>query len=196
MVQATDSIPEKQLIVGVRAAFAAGNDPRGQAQAIADHLRIAFAEGWPGNSASLGDGYGAFLIHADDELGHPQAGFRIFAYRNGPQPESSQAPHDHGPCFVVYGVAKGSNIQTRYAWRYDLDTTKAPTLEKTQEILQNPGQASYFLPGEIHSTQSSQTDETVYVRITSQDLDEVWRHRYHLEHNTSRAFISGTSPAK
>ncbi|MDA1035549.1 MAG: hypothetical protein O3B65_01555 [Chloroflexi bacterium] len=196
MAQATDTTTEEQLIAGVQAAFAAGDDSRGQAQAIADHLRQAFVAGWPENSAKIGDGDGSFLIHADDKLGHPNAGFKIFAYRQPPQPESPQAPHDHGPCFVVYGVAEGSNVQTRYAWRYDADTTKAPTLEKTQELLQKPGEASYFLPGEIHSTQGSRTEQTVYVRITSQDLDDVWRHRYHLEHSTSRAFISGTSPGK
>ncbi len=194
MAQATDTTTEEQLIADVQSAFAQGDDARGQAQAIADHLRRAFAAGWPENSAKMGDGDGSFLIHADDKLGHPHAGFKIFAYRQGPQPESPQAPHDHGPCFVVYGVAKGSNLQTRYAWRYDEDTTKAPTLEKTQELLQQPGEASYFLPGEIHSTQGSRSEQTVYVRITSQDLDDVWRHRYNPEHNTSRAFISGTSP--
>ncbi len=194
MAQTTDTTTEEQLIADVQSAFAQGDDARGQAQAIADHLRRAFTEGWPESSAKMGDGDGSFLIHADPKLGHPHAGFKIFAYRQGPQPESPQAPHDHGPCFVVYGVAKGSNLQTRFAWRYDEDTTKAPTLEKTQELLQKPGEASYFLPGEIHSTQGSRTKQTVYVRITSQDLDDVWRHRYNPEHNTSRAFISGTSP--
>jgi hypothetical protein len=195
MAQATDTYTEEQFIQDVRQAFTSSDDARGQAQAIADHLRRMFQTSWPDNSPKMGEGNGMFPIHIDTEAGHPNPGFRILAYRNGPQPESPQAPHDHGPCFVVYGVARGSNVQTRFAWRYDTDSAVPPVLEATQELLQGPGDATYFLPGEIHSTQGSRTEETVYVRITSQNLDEVWRHRYNPEHNTSHAFQSSTSPA-
>ena len=61
-------------------------------------------------------------------------------------------------------------------------------------MLQKPGDAAYFLPGEIHSTQGSTEEETVYVRVTSQDLDNVWRHRYHLGDNKSSVFRSATQP--
>ena len=187
---------EEQFIEDVRGAFAATDDSRGQAQAIADHLRRMFANGWPQNSPKMGHGNGTFLIHRDAEYGHPNPGFMIMAYRQGPQPESPPAPHDHGASFVVYGVAAGSNTQTRFAWRYSSDTAQPPELEATQQHLQRPGQASYFLPGEIHATQGSPDEETVYVRITSQDLDEVWRHRYNLAHNTSHPFQTAPTTAK
>ena len=196
MAESTETYTEEQFIEEVRQAFASTGDATGQAQAIADHMRRMFATGWPENSAMMGEGDGTFLIHADKEMGHPNPGFMIMAYRRGPQPESPPSPHDHGPCYVVYGVASGANTQTRYAWRYDEDTTLAPTLEATQQLLQKPGDAAYFLPGEIHATQGSTEEETVFVRITSQDLDDVWRHRYNPAHNTSQAFRSSTGPAR
>jgi hypothetical protein len=188
MAQATETQVEERLIADVRAAFAASEDPRGQAQAIADAMRSAFKAGWPENSPQMDASEGTFLIHDDAELGHPHPGFRIFAYRRPPQPESPQSPHDHGPCFVVYGVARGGNTQTRWAWRYGEDTTKAPELVPTQTVEQAPGDAAYFLPGEIHATQGSRTEDTVFVRITSQDLEQVWRHRYSSTRGTSHAF--------
>ena len=192
---ATVTYTEEQLIEDVRQAFAGSQDARAQAQAIADHLRRAFTAGWPQNSPHMGPDNGTFLIHRDAEYGHPDPGFMIFAYRQGPKPESPPSPHDHGTCFVVYGVATGANTQTRFAWRYGTDTTQPPQLEAAQGILQRPGDAAYFLPGEIHATQGSRDEETVYVRITSQDLDEVWRHRYNLAHHTSQVFRSATAPA-
>jgi hypothetical protein len=194
MAQATETQTEKQLIAAVREAFASSDDARGQAQAIADAMRRAFQQGWPENSPTMGDGYGTFLIHSDSEYGHPAPGFQVLAYRQAPQPESPPSPHDHGACFVVYGVARGGNVQTRYTWRYEEDTTKPPVLVQTQQHVQKPGDAAYFLPGEVHATQGSPNEETVYVRITSQDLDHVWRHRYNPEHGTSRAFTSATTP--
>jgi hypothetical protein len=187
---------EETLIADVEAAFAAGDDARSQAQSIADAMRTAFAAGWPETSDKMGSDDGTYLIHSNDELGHPNGGFRIYAYRQPVSPESPPSPHDHGPCFVVYGVARGGNIHTRWAWQYSEDTTQAPILAPTQTVDQGPGEAAYFLPGEIHSTQGSQTEATVYVRITSQNLEEVWRHRYNPAHHSSRAFRASGSPTR
>jgi hypothetical protein len=195
MAQATTSV-EQDLIAAVDAAFTNSEDARGQAQAIADAMREAFKRGWPENSPKMGKDHGTYLMHKNEKLGHPGGGYHIYAYRNPPSPESPQSPHDHGACFVVYGVAKGGNTQTRWAWKYSDDATQPPALVQTQTIEQGPGEASYFLPGEIHSTQGSRTEDTVYVRITSQDLEQVWRHRYVPQHNTSRAFKASASPQR
>ena len=190
----TIAYTEQQFIDDVRASFSSTEDARTQAQVIADHLREMFKTGWPANSEKFGAEPGTYLVHSDPELGHPYGGFQILTYRRAPLRGSSPAqPHDHGPCFVVYGVASGSNVQTRYAWKYSDDSTLAPTLEQTQTVVQAPGDAAYFLPGEIHSTQGSLDEETIFVRITSQDLEKVWRHRYNLSANTGRAFLSGSS---
>ena len=194
MAQVTKTYTEQQFIQDVREAFASSKDARLQAQTIADRLRELFATGWPQSSEKLGKENGTYLIHADTERGHPDPGFMVMAYRSAPRKASPPSPHDHGACFVVYGVAAGSNLQTRYRWRYGEDSTQPPVLEKVQDILQRPGDAAYFLPGEVHSTQGSTEEETVYVRVTSQNLDHVWRHRYHLGDNKTTVFRSATQP--
>ena len=192
MAQSTATYTEQQFIDDVREAFASSKDAGLQAQTIADRMRELFATGWPENSERFGKDVGTYTIHADTEQGHPDPGFMVLAYRQGPQKAGVPSPHDHGACFVVYGVASGSNVQTRYRWTYPDDSTQPPVLEKTQELPQKPGDAAYFLPGEIHSTQGSTEGETVYVRVTSQDLDGVWRHRYQLGANKSWVFKSAT----
>ena len=192
MAQSTATYTEQRFIEDVREAFAFSKDARLQAHTIADRLRQLFATGWPEGSERFGKEAGTYTIHADNDHGHPDPGFMVLAYRQGPRKAAVPSPHDHGACFVVYGVASGSNVQTRYRWSYPEDPTAPPVLEKVQETLQKAGDAAYFLPGEIHSTQGSTEEETVYVRVTSQDLDEVWRHRYHLGDNKSWVFKSAT----
>ena len=194
MAQTTATYTEQRFIEDVREAFASSKDARLQAQTIADRMRELFATGWPQSSEKLGKEAGTYTIHADAERGHPDPGFMVLAYRSAPRKAVAPSPHDHGACFVVYGVAAGSNLQIRYRWSYPEDSTQPPVLEKAQEVLQKPGDAAYFLPGEIHSTQGSTEEETVYVRVTSQDLDNVWRHRYHLGDNKSTVFRSATQP--
>lgn len=196
MMQSTAVYTEQQFIEDVRQAFASTIDARAQAQTIADHMRRIFATGWPRNSAKFGAERGTYVIHEDEEYGHPDPGFRILAYRSAPRPETTkQSPHDHGVCFVVYGVAGGTNVQTRYHWAYPEDTTQPPALTVTSDTLQVPGDAAYFLPGEIHSTQGSSTEETVYVRITSMDLENVERHRYDPVRQTATTYRSAIGPA-
>jgi hypothetical protein len=194
----TATYTERQFIQDVRASFAATNDTQQQAHGIAQHLRHMLAQpGWPENSTKFGEGYGTFLIHADQEHGHPLPGFMVLAYRSAPKRDDQPAsPHDHGACFVVYGVKSGSNMQTRYRWRHADDASAKPTLEAYEQVLQKPGDAHYFLPGEVHSTQGSTEEDTIYVRVTSMDLDQVWRHRYNLQNSSSRALQSATAAVK
>ena len=192
MAQSTAAYTEQRFIEDIREAFASTTDARVQAQTIADRMRELFVTGWPQNSERFGKEAGSYTIHADPDYGHPDPGFMVLAYRQGPQKAGVPSPHDHGACFVVYGVAAGSNVHARYRWSYPADSTQPPALEKVQEVLQKPGDAAYFLPGEIHSTQGSTEEETVYVRVTSQDLDHIWRHRYRLGDNRTSMFKSAT----
>ena len=84
MAQATKAYTEQQFIEDVREAFASSKDARRQAQTIADRLRELFATGWPQSSDKLGNENGTYLMHADTERGHPDPGFMVMAYRQGP----------------------------------------------------------------------------------------------------------------
>ncbi|MEK9660012.1 MAG: hypothetical protein VW450_08735 [Chloroflexota bacterium] len=189
------SYTEEQFIEDIRSAFSGTDDPREQAQTIAECMRRIIATGWPETSEKFGPDNGVYVMHADESTGHPDPGFMVLAYRQPAlRPDTKPAPHDHGPAFVVYGVERGSNVQTRMAWRYADDPSARPTLEVTRSDYQAPGHVAYFLPGEIHSTKGSSEEETVYVRVTSMDLEKVKRHYYNPETGTSYTFKAATAP--
>ena len=185
---------EQQFIADIREAFATHRDSVQQAHTIATLMRRAFENGWPENSEKFGDGNGTFEIYRDTEYGHPGKGFVVLAYRQGPQELKRPAPHDHGVCWVAYGVKSGGNTQTRYAYRHMSDDSELPTFEVVEVMEQGAGDVHYILPGEIHSVQGSTTDDTIYCRLTSMDLDNVQRHRYDVESGRSAIFSSATTP--
>ena len=189
----TATYTEQQFIADLREAFATHRDSVQQAHTVASLMRRAFENGWPENSEKFGDGDGTFEIYRDAEYGHPNAGFVVLAYRQPPQELKRPAPHDHGVCWVAYGVKSGGNTQTRYAYRHAGGDEELPTFAVVEVMEQGAGDVHYILPGEIHSVQGSTTDETIYCRITSMDLEKVQRHRYDVESGRSAIFSSATT---
>ncbi len=189
----TVTYTEQQFIADIREAFADHRDSVQQAHTVAGLMRRAFESGWPENSEKFGEGEGSFEIYRDAEHGHPNPGFVILAYRQPPQQVKRPAPHDHGVCWVAYGVKSGGNTQTRYAYKHTGDDAELPAFELVQTMEQGPGDVHYILPGEIHNVQGSTTDETIYARITSMDLDNVQRHRYDVESGRSAVFSSAAN---
>ena len=190
----TATYTEQQFITDIREAFADHRDSVQQAHTVAALMRRAFENGWPENSEKFGDADGTYEIYRDTEYGHPNPGFIIFAYRQGPQETKRPAPHDHGYCWVAYGVKSGGNTQTRYAYVHTSDDAELPSFELVQTMDQGAGDVHYILPGEIHNVQGSTTDETIYCRITSMDLDTVQRHRYDVESGRSAVFSASMTP--
>ena len=194
MTEAPKTYTEQQFVADIREAFASSKNPVEQAHSVAGHMRQILATGWPRSSDKLGEANGMYVVHADADHGHPGSGFMLLAYRQGPQRLKTPSPHDHGTCWVVYGVASGSNEQTRYHWNFGEDPDRLPTLETGKANVQRPGDVDYFLPGEIHSTQGSTEEETIYVRVTSENLDKTWRHRYQVGGSRGWAFQSASTP--
>lgn len=194
----TATYTEQQFIQDVKEAFASTPDARTQAHKIAQHMqRMLAVPGWPESSirAQGGGQPGSYILHKDEEQGHPAPGFVLLAYISEPRkPTDFQPPHDHGAAFVVYGISSGGTIQTRYRWEYSDNLEEQPDLKAWQEVDQDPGMAAYFLPGEIHNTQRRIDQPTVYVRLTSQDLGEIWRHRYDPRTFSSHGFKSPDGP--
>ena len=190
----TATYTEQQFITDIREAFADHRDSVQQAHTVAALMRRAFENGWPENSEKFGDADGTYEIYRDPELGHPNPGFVILAYRQPPQQVKRPAPHDHGFCWVAYGVKSGGNTQTRYAYVHTSDDAELPSFELVQTMEQGAGDVHYILPGEIHNVQGSTTDETIYCRITSMDLDTVQRHRYDVESGRSAVFSASMTP--
>lgn len=89
-------------------------------------------------------------------------------------------PHDHGPCWVVYGSYRGVTEITTYMRTDDLrDPGKAKLKVKAVHRL-TPGIAQPYLPGDVHSTHAIETPAVIF-RFLSYDLEKIERHRYNLE---------------
>jgi hypothetical protein len=88
----------------------------------------------------------------------------------------SNSPHDHGPCWVLYGVYHGGIEITSYQRTDDGRVPGRALLDKKELHRLTPGVVIPYLPGEIHSTFTA--EPSVVFRFLSCDLDRVKRYRY------------------
>jgi hypothetical protein len=175
------------FVKDLRDAFAAHDDLVGRANGVAGVLEhLLSVGGWVQELIEKG-GYEALpgSAYVDDKYGHPAAGFHITC--GAQQAGQANSPHDHGAGWVVYGTYEGQIEQTRWGWDYS-DGLLKPRLVARTKFVQNPAQPAYFLPGEIHDTRCV-SDRAVVVRIESQKVSTLWRHRYDRDANTARAFM-------
>jgi len=94
----------------------------------------------------------------------------------------SNSPHDHGPCWVLYGIYHGVTEITTYRRTDDGKVPGRATLEKKELHRLTPGVVIPYLPGEIHSTFAA--EHSVVFRFLSHDLNKVKRYRYDLAGQT------------
>lgn len=86
-------------------------------------------------------------------------------------------PHDHGPCWVVYGAYQGLTEITLYERTDDGRDPKQADLEK-KELHQLSGGVVYpYTTGQIHSTRAVKAPAVVF-RFLSADLNKIRRRRY------------------
>jgi hypothetical protein len=101
---------------------------------------------------------------------------------HGRDKSGKSKPHDHGPCWVVYGAYRNSTRMRR--WRR-LDEGPAPGpahLELQKEFALQPGHADAFAPGDIHSIEYG--PDTFFVRVTGGDVERQQTLRFNLEQRT------------
>lgn len=108
----------------------------------------------------------------------PAHGFIQMGHVHGQGHKST--PHDHGPCWVVYGSYRGVTDITTYRRTDDGKEPEKAKLEVKEVHRLSPGVARPYLPGEIHSTRAVETPAVVF-RFLSYDLEKIERHRYNLE---------------
>ena len=119
-------------------------------------------------------------LHRDPDYGFIQMGH---VHKQG----HGNLPHDHGPCWVVYGSYSGLTEITLYRRTDDGKEPGRAALEKKELHRLSPGVVRPYLPGEIHSTHAVEAPALVF-RFLSYDLEKVERYRYNLEKGTvSRA---------
>jgi len=92
-------------------------------------------------------------------------------------------PHDHGPCWVVYGSYSGLTEITLYRRTDDGKELGRATLEKKALQQLSPGVVYPYLPGDIHSTHAVEGPAMVF-RFLSYDLEKIERYRYNMEQGT------------
>jgi predicted metal-dependent enzyme (double-stranded beta helix superfamily) len=177
-----------EFVADLQRAFASHEDLVGRANAVADVLEYLLrVGGWVQELLDKG-GYDALLggAYTDSTYGHPAAGFHITC--SAQKPGQANSPHDHGAGWVAYGTYTGAIEQTRWGWDYSSGLLR-PRLFAKEAFVQRPGQAAYFLPGEIHDTRNAVDDRSVVVRVESQKVSTLWRHRYDPEGNTAKASL-------
>jgi predicted metal-dependent enzyme (double-stranded beta helix superfamily) len=180
------------FIKDVREIFSSTKDPRSQAQRVARHMKeLLTVPGWLEEMLNLPveGGFGRTDLYIDDELGHPGPGFLLMC---GVQPPGqSNAPHDHGASWVVYGVYQGAIEQTKWRWHYPESDRTSPELRDLESWVQGEGDVAFFLPGEIHTTRCVADGRTLVLRLEAQKLDRVVRHRYDQKANSGEVFPAG-----
>lgn len=177
----------EEFVGDLQQSFASQEDLVGRANAVAEVLqRLLRVGGWVQDLLDKG-GYDALpgSVYTDDTYGHPAAGFHITC--GAQKPGQANSPHDHGAGWVVYGTYEGAIEQTRWGWDYPSGVL-VPQLVARESFVQHPGDAAYFLPGEIHATRNV-ADRSVVVRLESQKMATLWRHRYDRDKGTARAFL-------
>ncbi|MBI3090588.1 MAG: hypothetical protein HYY96_07965 [Candidatus Tectomicrobia bacterium] len=105
----------------------------------------------------------------------PDFGFMVLVHFF-PKPMKSP-PHDHGPCWVCYGVYRQSTDMGVYRRRDDGSRPEYCDLEESEHFTLLEGQARAFLPYDIHHIQQHQPGAVV-VRVTGRDLELVERRTF------------------
>ena len=128
----------------------------------------------------IGDAKPSKELYRDPTHGFIQMG-HIHAKGHG------NIPHDHGPCWVLYGTYKGDVEITTYLRTDDGKKPGKARIEKKEVHRLTPGVVIPYLAGEIHSTKAIEGSSVVF-RFLSYDLNKVERYRYKIEEGTvSRA---------
>ena len=168
----------EQYIAAVRSAWGDGKDPQlpFKVAALMEKLFAATRPDDPWMAELIRGGKPSRELYRDPEKGFIQMG-HIHQQGRG------NKPHDHGPCWVVYGSFKGVTEITKYKRTDDGSQQGVARLEQDRLDRLTPGVVVPYLPGEIHSTNAVVGPGVVF-RFLSYDLDKIDRYRYDLEKNT------------
>ncbi len=188
----------EQFITDIQQVFAGSEDPREQAQRVAQDMeRLLAVPGCLDAHVNLSPemGFGRVDLHRDEQYGHPGPGFLAMCAMLPPSAQATPSltrgtPHDHGASWVVYGVYKGAIEQHKFAWHYPTEQWTSPSLQASGTLVQNEGEVAFFLPGEIHKTATVSESPALVLRVEGQAMDQVVRHRYNLADSSAQMFKS------
>jgi hypothetical protein len=168
----------EQYIAEVRSIWGDGKDPRlpFKVKAAMENLFASTSPDDPWMAELIRDGKPSRELYRDPKFGFIQMGH---IHQQG----HSNKPHDHGPCWVVYGSFQGVTEITKYKRTDDRSQEGVAKLEKDRLDRLTPGVVVPYLPGDIHSTNAVEGPGVVF-RFLSYDLEKIDRYRYNLEKST------------
>lgn len=167
----------KRYIAEVRSIWGDGKNPKlpFTVKQILEKLLTAMDPREPWIAKLIREGLSAKELYRDKEHGFIHMGH---VHEKG----HSNSPHDHGPCWVLYGVYHGAVEVTTYRRTDDGKVPGRAKLEKKELHRLTPGSVIPYLPGEIDATFT--VEHSVVFRLLSYDLNQVKRYRYDLEKGT------------
>lgn len=165
----------EQYIAEVRSIWGDGKDPQlpFKVKAAMEKLFASTSPNDPWMAEIIREGKPSRELYRDPDHGFIQMGH---VHKQG----HGNTPHDHGPCWVVYGAYSGlTEIKT---FKRSDDGSEPDKAVLTQDRLDklSAGTVIPYLPGEIHSTNAVQGPGVVF-RFLSYDLDKIDRSRYNVE---------------
>lgn len=168
----------ERYIAEVRSVWGDGKDPQlpFKVKALMEKLFASTGPDEPWMAELIREGRPSRELYRDPDYGFIQMGH---IHRQG----HGNAPHDHGPCWVVYGSYRGVTEITTYRRTDDGKEAGKAKLEKKDLHRLTPGVVQPYLPGEIHSTNAIEGPGVVF-RFLSYDLDKIERSRYNLDKGT------------
>jgi hypothetical protein len=168
----------ERYIEEVRAIWGDGKDPQlpFRVRSLMEKMLVSTSPDDPWMAHLIREAKPARELYRDPDYGFVQMG-HVHPEGHG------NAPHDHGPCWVVYGSYRGVTEITLYRRTDDGNEPGRATLEKRDLHRLTPGVVYPYVPGEIHSTRAVEAPAVVF-RFLSHDLEKVQRYRYNLEKGT------------
>lgn len=162
----------------IRSIWGDGKDPQlpFKVKSLMEKLLASTSPDEPWMAQLINEAKPSKELYRDPDYGFIQMGH---VHKQG----HGNLPHDHGPCWVVYGSYSGLTEITLYR---RTDSGKEPgraTLEKKELHRLFPGVVYPYLRGDIHSTHAVEGPAMVF-RFLSYDLEKVERYRYNLEKGT------------
>jgi len=173
----------ERYIAEVRSVWGDGKDPQlpFKVKALMEKLFASTSPDEPWMAELIGEGKPSRELYRDPDHGFIQMGH---VHKQG----HGNAPHDHGPCWVVYGSYQGVTEITTYRRTEGGKEEGKAKLEKKDLHRLTPGVVQPYLSGEIHSTSTVQGPGVVF-RFLSYDLDKIERNRYNMEKGTVTRLI-------
>ncbi len=167
-----------RYIAQVRAIWGDGKDPElpFRVKELMEELFASTRTDDPWMAELIREGKPSRELYRDPDFGFIQMGH---IHRQG----HGNTPHDHGPCWVVYGSYQGVTEITKYKRVDDRSQPGIARLEKERVDRLTPGVCVPYLPGDIHSTNALEGPGVVF-RFLSYDLDKIERYRYNLGKGT------------